>query len=64
MSSQTSRKVGDAGGAAGSPHGSSGGDQPSGGLAARIAFAWAFVGIPLAYGIYETAKKAAALFTG
>jgi len=37
---------------------------PSTGLAARLAFAWAFVGIPLAYGVYETAKKAAALFTG
>ncbi len=30
----------------------------------KLAFAWAFVGIPLAYGIFETAKKAAALFTG
>jgi hypothetical protein len=37
--------------------------QPKG-MAARLAFAWAFVGIPLAYGVYETAKKAAALFTG
>ena len=34
------------------------------GLAGRLAFAWAFVGIPLAYGVFETAKKAAALFTG
>jgi hypothetical protein len=64
MSSQTSRKVDGAGSSSGSGHASSGDDQPSGGLAARIAFAWAFVGIPLAYGIYETAKKAAALFTG
>ena len=31
------------------------------GLGARLAFAWAFVGIPLAYGVFETAKKAAAL---
>jgi succinate dehydrogenase/fumarate reductase cytochrome b subunit len=38
-------------------------DKPKG-LVARLAFAWAFVGIPLAYGVYETAKKAAALFTG
>jgi len=38
-------------------------DKPKG-LAARLAFAWAFVGIPLAYGVFETAKKAAALFTG
>jgi MFS family permease len=37
--------------------------QPKG-MAARLAFAWAFVGIPLAYGVFETAKKAAALFTG
>ena len=34
------------------------------GLGARLAFAWAFVGIPLAYGVFETAKKASALFTG
>ena len=34
------------------------------GLAGRLAFAWAFVGIPLAYGVFETAKKASALFTG
>jgi hypothetical protein len=34
------------------------------GLGGRLAFAWAFVGIPLAYGVFETAKKAAALFTG
>ena len=38
-------------------------DRPTG-MAARLAFAWAFVGIPLAYGVFETAKKAAALFTG
>lgn len=39
-------------------------DQPMTALGARLAFAWAFVGVPLAYGVYETAKKAAALFTG
>ena len=54
MSSQTSRKVS--------------GERPEQehmtGLAGRLAFAWAFVGIPLAYGVFETAKKAAALFTG
>jgi len=33
-------------------------------MAVRLAIAWTFVGVPLAYGIYETAKKAAALFTG
>lgn len=39
-------------------------EQPMKGMGARLAFAWAFVGIPLFYGVYETAKKAAALFTG
>jgi hypothetical protein len=38
-------------------------EQPKG-MVAKLAFAWAFVGVPLAYGVYETAKKAAALFTG
>ena len=60
MSSQTSRKVD--GGGTGPVSAAS--DTPSGGLAGRLAFAWAFVGVPLAYGIYETAKKASALFTG
>jgi len=31
---------------------------------ARIAFSWALVGVPLAYGIYETVLKATQLFTG
>ena len=39
-------------------------DRPGGGTKARLALAWAVVGIPLAYGIFETAKKASALFTG
>ena len=30
----------------------------------RLVLAWSVVGVPLAYGIYETAKKASALFTG
>jgi hypothetical protein len=30
----------------------------------RIASAWALVGIPLAYGIIETLRRAAQLFTG
>jgi hypothetical protein len=55
MSATTSRKTG---------HEGSGSDEKMSGLGARLAFAWAFVGIPLAYGIYETAKKAAALFAG
>lgn len=32
------------------------------GSPAKIAFAWTFVGVPLLYGVYETIKKAAALF--
>ena len=62
MSSQTSHKVGGGGSDAGSAP--SGRDKPMTGLAGRLAFAWAFVGIPLAYGVFETAKKASALFTG
>jgi hypothetical protein len=54
MSSQTSARLDD--GSSEKPHMT--------GLAGRLAFAWAFVGIPLAYGVFETAKKAAALFTG
>ena len=38
--------------------------QRMAGLPARLVLAWSFVGIPLAYGVFETAKKAAALFTG
>ncbi len=33
-------------------------------MTARIAGAWALVGLPLAYGIIETARRAIALFTG
>jgi hypothetical protein len=33
-----------------------------GSMTGRIVAAWAFVGIPLAYGVYETVKKASALF--
>ena len=29
-----------------------------------IAFAWTLVGIPLAYGLYQTVKTATSLFTG
>jgi hypothetical protein len=32
--------------------------------AALIAFAWAFVGVPLVYGLYQTVKTASSLFTG
>ncbi len=64
MSSQTSHKIGAGGSAPEAGAGATGRDKPMSGLAGRLAFAWAFVGIPLAYGIYETAKKASALFTG
>jgi hypothetical protein len=57
MSTQTSRRVGDDDAHPGSA-------KPSGSMGGRLAFAWAFVGVPLAYGIFETAKKASALFTG
>lgn len=33
-------------------------------MTARIAAAWALVGIPLAYGVVETVRRAANLFTG
>ena len=55
MSSQTSHRL---------PEGGSSQEGHMTGIAGRLAFAWAFVGIPLAYGVFETAKKAAALFTG
>ena len=32
--------------------------------AALIAFAWALVGVPLVYGLYQTVKTASSLFTG
>jgi hypothetical protein len=31
---------------------------------AKIAGAWALVGLPLAYGVIETLRRAAQLFTG
>jgi hypothetical protein len=33
-------------------------------MTARVVVAWAVVGIPLAYGVVETVRKAATLFTG
>lgn len=60
MSSTSSSKMGGGGHAA---HGD-GDDKPMSALGARLAVAWTVVGVPLAYGIFETAKKAAALFTG
>jgi hypothetical protein len=32
-------------------------------MTARVAAAWAVVGIPLAYGLVETINKASSLFT-
>jgi hypothetical protein len=32
-------------------------------MSARVAVAWAVVGIPLVYGLVETVNKAASLFT-
>ncbi len=37
---------------------------PIGNLQARLVGAWLFVGIPLTYGIVQTVRRAAALFTG
>ena len=31
---------------------------------ARLAFSWALVSVPLAYGLYETIVKVSDLFTG
>jgi hypothetical protein len=33
-------------------------------MSARLVVAWAVVGVPLIYGVVETARKAASLFTG
>lgn len=33
-------------------------------MTARIVAAWALVGVPLVYGVVETVRKAATLFTG
>lgn len=33
-------------------------------MTARIAIAWALVGVPLAYGVYQTLVKASSLFGG
>jgi hypothetical protein len=33
-------------------------------MTTRIVVAWALVGVPLVYGVVETVRKAATLFTG
>ena len=44
---------------------SSTGEQPASSTpTGLVAFAWALVGIPLVYGLYNTVKAASALFTG
>ncbi len=47
--------------------GGSRGERPEahrGGGTGRVVLAWAFVGIPLAYGIARTLDRATQLFTG
>ena len=39
-------------------------EQPTHTPTALIAFAWTLVGVPLAYGLYNTVKAATALFGG
>ncbi|MFE9684374.1 hypothetical protein [Streptomyces sp. NPDC006285] len=52
----------------GVPAGGTAGGVPADGPApdrrALIAFAWVWVGAPLAYGLYELVRKATQLFTG
>jgi len=43
---------------------STGNHQPTTTPAALIAFAWTLVGVPLAYGLYQTVKTASSLFGG
>jgi hypothetical protein len=43
---------------------STGNHQQSSTPAALIAFAWALVGVPLVYGLYQTVKTASSLFGG
>jgi hypothetical protein len=46
-----------------SPNGSAG-QQPTHTPVALIAFAWTLVGVPLAYGLFQTIKTASSLFAG
>ncbi|WP_165865750.1 MFS transporter small subunit [Vallicoccus soli] len=48
-----------------STRGTGGSPAPhGGGGTGRVVLAWAFVGIPLAYGISQTLNRASQLFTG
>ena len=40
------------------------GQEPTHTPTSLIAFAWTLVGIPLAYGLFQTVKPARSLFTG
>ncbi|WP_409328534.1 MFS transporter small subunit [Trujillonella humicola] len=40
------------------------GRQPTHTPTALVAFAWTLVGLPLAYGLYQTVRTAVSLFTG
>ncbi len=42
---------------------STGNEQPSTTPVGLVAFAWALVGVPLVYGLYQTVKTAADLFS-
>ena len=42
--------------------GPGGSPVPAGGSGVRIAVSWLLVGVPLAYGVFQTVSKAAALF--
>ncbi|QHY99320.1 hypothetical protein SSPS47_29870 [Streptomyces sp. S4.7] len=42
----------------------SGNAVPGSRRTALIVFAWLWVGVPLAYGLYELVRKATQLFTG
>ncbi|SNR36160.1 MFS transporter small subunit [Blastococcus mobilis] len=46
------------------PASTSSNQRPTHTPAALIAFAWTLVGVPLAYGLYNTVKAASALFGG
>lgn len=45
-----------------STHHNAGTDTPVNTAAAKVAVAWALVGVPLAYGVYETLTRVTALF--
>ena len=52
------------GGTAGTGPAATGNQQPTHTPTGLIAFAWTLVGVPLAYGLYQTVKTASSLFGG